>query len=223
MNNSRTVFLLAICWLASMPAAAQHFVGVSGGYATNSLSSSIPNDLRPVSQWGNYGIVYKFYGSAPLWPEGAVSRIGTGLQSGINFTTRGYQRDSTAIFRYRAVEIPFMTHFHASFWKIRVIGAAGLYASYLLDGTQTDLDPLATTPTVIAEGAYSFQSIDRRFDYGLRFGGALALMLHPIEIQFELNYAIGLGYMRDPVIPGQYTVYYRFSQMIFSLNAFIVL
>jgi hypothetical protein len=209
--------------MATGTASAQHFIGVSSGYSVNSLSSSIHEDLRSVNSWNNYGIVYKFYGSIPLWPEGFGSYVGTGLHGAVNFTTRGYQRDSTAIFRYRAIEVPFMTHLHVSFWKIRLVAAGGLYVSYLLNGTQAELDPHVPTPVVLSEGAYSFQPADRRFDYGLRLGGGLALMLHPIEIQFDVHYAVGLGYIRNPVIPGEYTVYNRFSQMIVSVNAFIVL
>jgi hypothetical protein len=217
------VLLAGLCWMTAASASAQHFVGLSSGYAVNTLSSSIYEDFRSVDSWNNYGIVYKFYSHIPLWPEGFGARIGTGLQSALNLTSRGYQRDSTAILRYTAIEVPFMTHLHLSFWRIRLIAAGGLYASYLLDGTQANLDPDAPTTIVISEGAYSFQPDDRRFDYGLRFGGGLALMLHPLEIQFEFNYAVGLGYVHKPVIPGKYTIYNRFSQMIFSVGAFIVL
>ncbi|MDR0729983.1 MAG: PorT family protein [Prevotellaceae bacterium] len=223
MNNRRTVFLFVLCSLAAVAASAQHFIGVSSGYGINTLSSSIHADMRPVRSWNNYGIVYKFYGSAPLWSEGLGAHVGTGLQSAVNLTTRGYQRDSTAIFRYRAIEIPFMTHLHVSVWKFRLVGAAGLYMSYLLDGTQAELDPYVPTTVVVSEGDYAFQPTDRRFDYGLRFGGAIALMLHPVEIQFDIHYAVGLGYTHDPVVPGQFTVYNRFSQIIFAVNAFIVL
>ncbi|MDR2362183.1 MAG: PorT family protein [Prevotellaceae bacterium] len=223
MNNAKTILLIGLCSLTATSTTAQHFIGLSSGYAVNTLSTSIHEDIRSIHSWNNYGIIYKFYSRTPLWPEGAGAHVGTGLQSAINLTTRGYQRDSTAILRYRAIEIPFMTHLHISIWKFRLIGAAGLYVSYLLDGTQAELNPYVPTTIIISEEKYTFQPTDRRFDYGLRFGGGLALILHPLEIQFDIHYAIGLGYTHSPVIPGQFTVYNRFSQMILAINALIAL
>jgi hypothetical protein len=53
----------------------------------------------------------------------------------------------------------------------------------------------------------------------LRFGAGLALLLRPLERQFDFNYSVGLGYLYDPDA-SQYTTYNRLSQMVFSTSIF---
>ncbi len=194
-----------------MQAAAQHFIGLSEGYSLNNMSSSIREDFRMVASWKNVGLLYKYYGGK--W---------VGIQAGVNYAEKGYQRDSTAIRRYQTVEIPFVTQFHYEFWKLRAVANAGLYGAYLLSAEDTYLQSDIPERVGTKEN-YTFQSTDYRIDYGLRLGAGLGVVLHPVEIQFEFNYALGLAYVRKPLISGETTIFNRFSQMIVSVGVLIAL
>ncbi len=189
--------------------APRHFIGASGGYSINNMSSSVYEDLRSTGNWVNYGVIYKYYN--PKW---------VGLQTGINYTERGYQRDSTSKRIYQTLELPFVSQFHVEVWKFRIMANAGLFVAYSLSAEDTYLYPPEEEGK---KEKYTFQSTDNRFDYGLRFGAGLGLMLYPVEVQFEFNYALGLGYVHEPLIPNQTTIYNRLSQMIFSVGVLIAL
>jgi hypothetical protein len=210
MKNSATkiLLLISLC-LAGSSLSAQHFIGASAGYSINTLSSSIYEDFRSMKSWKNYGLVYKYY--AGKW---------VGIQTGFNYTEKGFQGDSTYVRRYQVVEIPFVSQFHYEVWKLRAIANAGLYAAYSISAENTFFD-LAGGPN--RDESYTFQSTDRRFDYGLRLGAGVGVMLQPVEILLEFNYSIGFGYIHKPVNPPQITTYNRLSQMIFSLCFLIAL
>jgi len=218
-NNVKTKFLVILLFCCSAwsanHAVAQHFLGVSGGYSISSLQSSLYEDLRSTSSWVNYGVIYKYL--SPKW---------VGIQTGVNYTERGFQRDSTMKRMYQIVEVPFVSQFHYELWKLRAIANAGVFASYAWSANEARLYPpeKAGPPE-----NYTFQPTDNRFDYGLRFGAGLGVILRPVEIQFEFNYAIGLSNIHDPKkgsiydIPYDYTIYHRFSQMVFSIGVLIAL
>ena len=211
MKNKRLILLIACCCCLGSKAFAQHFVGVTGGYSINSMMSSLNEDLGNVSSWNNYGLMYKYYGGK--W---------VGIQTGINYLEKGYQRDSTSERRYQILEVPFVTQLHYEFWKLRAIANAGVYASYALSADNTTLYPNEPNKKPTTD-EYTFSSTDYRFDYGLRFGGGLALMLHPVEIQFEFNYSVGLNFTHKPVNPPNRTVYNQLTQMVFSVGVLIAL
>jgi hypothetical protein len=216
MNNRLKILLTAICCAAWSVLPAQHFIGVTGGYNINTLSSSISEDLGSLKGFNTYGLVYKYYGGN--W---------VGIQTGVNYSEKGYLRyiripepvpdnldkfrlEERSSRRFQVVEVPFVTQFHYELWLLRAMANVGLYGTYLLKDESVAIAPNAEVETM----KYN------NFDYGLRFGAGLALMLRPLEIQFEFNYSVGLGYLYDPhACP--YTTYNRLSQMVFSTSIFI--
>ena len=211
MKNKWIIIMFVCCFLFGNNAGAQHFVGATSGYSINTMSSSLNEELSSISSLKNFGLVYKYYGEK--W---------VGLQAGFNYTEKGYHRDSTSERLYQILEIPFVTQFHCEFWKLRVLANAGLYGSYTLSAENTTFYPTEPNKEPTTDD-YTFLSTDRRFDYGLRFGAGLAIMLQPIEIQFEFNYSVGLGYTHKPVNPPNKTVYNSLRQMIFSVGVLITL
>ncbi|MDR3350260.1 MAG: PorT family protein [Prevotellaceae bacterium] len=217
-SRKTTIIILCCCCLAGGKAAAQHFIGVTGGYGVNTISSTRHEELGNVSSLKNYGLTYKYYSGK--W---------VGIQVGINYSEKGYLRNIREYYdleypekgydlagvssrHFQLVEVPFVTQFHLELWKLRAMANAGLYGSYILRSQSVALRP----------GFLPDDFEYNHFDYGLHFGAGLALLLHPLEIQFDFNYSIGLGYLYDPHVQG-YTVYNRLSQMLLSATVFFVL
>jgi hypothetical protein len=216
-NNFLKIFLLIACGFVGSNLTAQHFIGVTGGYGLNTLSSSISGEsFGNVGSALNYGLVYKYYSGK--W---------VGIQAGINYTEKGYLNyerelvpDSDKINlidkssrRFQMIEVPFVTQFHYELWKLRAIANAGVYGAYLLSAESKAILPDAPLDN------YSFN----HFDYGLRFGGGIAILLPPIELQFEFNYSVGLGYVYDTYARSNFATYNRLSQMLFSASVFFAL
>lgn len=219
MMKSRKISILIICCcLAGSEAAAQHFLGATAGYGLNTMSSTRNEDLGNVNSFKNYGLTYKYYSGK--W---------VGIQFGINYAEKGYLRYTREYYdqqdlekgydlvdissrRFQLVEAPFVTQFHYELWRIRAIANAGVYGSYILRSQSVSLHP------EFSPDDFAFN----KFDYGLRFGAGLAFMLHPLEIQVDFAYSIGLGYIYDANIQG-YTIYNRLSQMLLSATVFFVL
>jgi hypothetical protein len=217
-NSILKIILIGCCGLVGSEAMAQHFIGATSGYGINSMSSTRNEELGSVSSLKNYGLVYKYYSGK--W---------VGIQVGVNYAEKGYMRnikeyysDDPAEDRYdlinissrhfQLVDVPFVTQFHYELWKFRAMANAGVYASYILRSQSLSLDARFEADD------YDFN----KFDYGLRFGGGLAFMLHPLEIQLEFAYSVGLGYIYDANVRG-YTVYNRLSQMLISATVFFTL
>ncbi|MDR2359290.1 MAG: PorT family protein [Prevotellaceae bacterium] len=218
MKSRKISILIICCCLAGSEATAQHFIGATGGYGLNTMSSTRNEDLGNVNSFKNYGLAYKYYSGK--W---------VGIQVGINYAEKGYLRYTRAYYdqqdlekgydlvdissrRFQLVEVPFVTQFHYELWRIRAIANAGVYGSYILRSQSVALHP-----------DFQPDNFDfNKFDYGLRFGAGLAFMLHPLEIQLDFAYSIGLGYIYDPNVQG-YTVYNRLSQMLLSATVFFVL
>ncbi|MDR3235296.1 MAG: PorT family protein [Prevotellaceae bacterium] len=179
---------------------AQHFVGVREGVSMSSVQFNPSRDDTSTFQTLNVGVVYKYY-----------SRKWVGFQSGLTYAEKGYKLGDTT-FRYSVLEFPFLTQFHMEIWKFRLIAHGGLYASYFLE---------LNKHYHIAEGKeeekkFDFDGRDNRFEYGMHFGGGLALMFDPFEIQFEANYQYGLSYLKKPTYESKSIMFTHFTQMIFS-------
>jgi hypothetical protein len=216
------LILLVVCCSGAGSLRAQHFIGVVGGYGINTMTSSMRgDDYGTVSSANNYGLVYKYYRGQ--W---------VGIQVGLHYAEKGYLRNrriyndpehpetfvlqGLSTRRFQMIEVPFMTQFHYELWKIRAVGNAGLYGACLLSAKSDFFYPDAP------ENEYERNEFNT-FDYGLRFGGGLGLMLHPLEIQFEFNYSVGLAYTYAPDSPlFNFTTYNRLSQMLVSVSVFFV-
>lgn len=212
------IVIIGCCGLVSNNATAQHFIGATGGYGINTMTSTRNEALSSVGSLKNFGLVYKYYSGK--W---------VGIQVGVNYAEKGYMRNVREYYdlqdlekgfdlidissrHFQLVDVPFVTQFHYELWKFRAVANAGVYASYILRSQSVALQPDVTPDN------FDFN----KFDYGLRFGGGLAFMLHPLEIQVEFAYSVGLGYIYDAQVQG-YTVYNRLSQMLISTTVFFTL
>jgi hypothetical protein len=199
---------LLLCGLYVLPAesAAQHFIGIREGVSTSRVSFNPMRRDSSTFQALNVGLVYKHY--IAKW---------TGLQLGVNYAEKGYTLEDTTR-RFRIVEFPFLSQFHYEIWRFRVLANAGVYASYQLSAEEfykeNDED---------VRRGYTFKGRDNRFEYGMHFGGGLAFMLHPIEIQFEAGYQYGLSYMLKPRYANERMMFTHFTQLIFSAAVFVKL
>jgi hypothetical protein len=217
-NRKIKILLIGCCCLAGGEAAAQHFIGVTSGYGINTISSTRNEDLGNINSFKNYGLVYKYYSGK--W---------VGIQVGVNYAEKGYLRNEREYYdlenleqgydlvdissrRFQLVDVPFVTQFHYELWILRAVANAGVYGSYILRSQSVALH----------SGRQADEYDFNKFDYGLRFGGGVALMLHPLEIQLDFAYSVGLGYLYAPNVQG-YTIYNRLSQMLISATVFFTL
>lgn len=191
--------LLCGAYFLPVESAAQHFIGVREGVSTSRVLFNPAQRDSSTFQALNVGLVYKWY--VTTW---------TGIQLGVNYAEKGYVLEDTTR-RYRTLEIPFLSQFHAELWRFRVLANVGLYMSYYLNAEESFKENGKEM-----QRAYVFTGRDNRFEYGMHFGGGLGVMLHPIEIQFEAGYQYGLSYLFKPRYGGERMMFTHFTQLIFS-------
>jgi hypothetical protein len=190
-----------LCGLYFLPAEsrAQHFIGIREGVSTSSVSFNPARRDSSTFQALNVGLVYKYY--ITTW---------TGVQLGVNYAEKGYVLEDTTR-RYRTLEIPFLSQFHAEVWRFRILANAGVYASYYLNATESFNENDREI-----KRAYLLDGRHNRFEYGMHFGGGLGFMLNPFEIQFEVGYQYGLSYLLKPRYEDERMMFTHFTQLIFS-------
>jgi hypothetical protein len=190
-----------LCSLYFLPveSSAQHFIGIREGVSTSSVSFNPARRDSSTFQALNVGLVYKYY--ITTW---------TGIQMGVNYAEKGYVLDDTTR-RYRTLEIPFLSQFHAEIWRIRILANVGIYASYYMNATES----FKENDEEIRR-AYALEGRHNRFEYGMHFGGGFGIMLNPFEIQFEVGYQYGLSYLLKPRYGEERMMFTHFTQLIFS-------
>ena len=162
----------------------------------------------------NVGVTYtrygKMFGYMPYF----------GFQVGLFYTQEGYKfkkNDETgytytiqgaekAIFD--VIELPFVSHMHVDFWKMKVMVDIGFFVGYRLkihrfpfNGEYKNDDYAATQ--------YSFLDTDRRWDYGIKGGLGFGFIFDPVEIHLKATYKHSLSSLYNPDYYSQY--YYRFA------------
>ncbi|MDR2449966.1 MAG: PorT family protein [Prevotellaceae bacterium] len=203
-NHIQAGLLLCCLYFTPMKGEAQHFIGVREGVSTSSVLFNPARRDSATFQALNVGLVYKYY--ITTW---------TGLQLGVNYAEKGYMLEDTTR-RYRVVEIPFLSQFHAELWRFRVLANAGVYAAYHLSAKE-----IFKENDKEIQRAYVFKGRDNRFEYGLHFGGGLGVMLHPFEVQFEVGYQYGLSYLLKPRYGEERMMFTHFTQLIISAAVLI--
>ena len=123
--------------------------------------------------------------------------------TGYTYTIQGADR---AIFD--VVELPFLSHMHVDFWKMKVIADIGFYVGYRLkihrfpyNGEYRNDDYAAVQD--------SFLETDRRWDYGIKGGLGFGFVFDPIEIHLKAAYKHALSSLYEPDHYSQY--YYRYA------------
>jgi hypothetical protein len=200
-----TAGLLVSClYLLPTGSAAQHFFGIREGVSTSRVLFNPMRHDSTTFQTLNVGLVYKHY----------IATI-TGIQLGVNYAEKGYVLDDTTR-RFRIIEVPFLSQFHVELWRFRILANVGVYASY-----QLSAEEFFKENEEEARRSYTFKGRDNRFEYGTHFGGGVAFMLHPVEIQFEAGYQYGLSYLLKPRYANERMMFTHFTQTIFSLAVFV--
>lgn len=171
------------------------------------VGMSIPNlqptrstkmTIDPVS----IGILYtkycKMFGYMPYFG------IQTGLfynQESLQFETQenGYSDHILGASRYdlKVIEAPVMAHFHYDFWRMKIMANVGFYAGYRLAVQRSNY----TSDNYFQKyGEYQnkFHEAEYRFDYGMRAGAGLGLMLDPVEIHLMVWYKWGWMELHQP-------------------------
>ncbi|MDR3180817.1 MAG: PorT family protein [Prevotellaceae bacterium] len=198
-NYIKTGLFLCCFYFLSTETKAQHFIGIKEGVSTSSVLFNPARRDSSTFQTLNVGLVYKWY--VTTW---------TGIQLGVNYAEKGYLLEDTTR-RYRTLEIPFLSQFHYEAWRIRILANVGVYMSYFLSAKESFKENEKEV-----QRAYVFKDRDNRFEYGMHFGGGLGIMLHPLEIQFEVGYQYGLSYLLKPRYGEERMMFTHFTQLIFS-------
>ena len=162
----------------------------------------------------NIGVTYtrygKMFGYMPFF----------GFQVGVFYGQEGYKfkkaNDSDYIYTIQGadkavmnvIEVPFVSHMHIDFWKMKVLAEIGMYVGYRLNirrypynGAYTNED-FAATQNIFLE-------TDRRWDYGIKGGLGFGFVFDPIEVHLKATYKHAFSSLYEPDHHSQY--YYRYA------------
>lgn len=172
----------------------------------------------------NVGITYtrygKMFGYMPYF----------GFQVGLFYTQEGYkfkkneetgytytiQGAEKAIFD--VIEIPFVSHMHVDFWKMKVMADIGFFVGYRLKIHRFPFDGEYKNDNYAAM-QHAFLETDRRWDYGIKGGLGFGFIFDPIEIHLKATYKHSLSSLYEPDHYSKY--YYRYaypSNIVISLG-----
>lgn len=124
-------------------------------------------------------------------------------ESGYTYTIQGADR---AIFD--VVELPFLSHMHIDFWKMKVMADIGFYVGYRLKIHRFPYNGEYYNDSYAAVQD-SFIETDRRWDYGIKAGLGFGFIFDPIEIHLKAAYKHAFSSLYDPDHYSKY--YYRFA------------
>ena len=161
----------------------------------------------------NVGITYTRYGKMFGYMPYFGFQIGLFYgQEGYKFkkSANGYSQTllgcDKAIFD--VVELPFVSHMHIDFWKMKILAEIGFFAGYRLKIHRFPVNGKYTNETY-ASYQYQFQDTDRRWDYGIKGGLGFGLVFDPIEIHLKATYKHSLSSLYEPDKDSKY--YYKFA------------
>ncbi|MBQ4279074.1 MAG: PorT family protein [Rikenellaceae bacterium] len=196
----RKLFLLgsmvALALLAALPAAAQHYIGVRGGYGGG--SARFEPKRETFLTWGMYsgGLSWKYY--SPEKYVGAVEVDLEMLQQGYAYDLR---KDGDSSYRrsINSVTLPviWQPHFYLFRRSMRVFLNLGVTFSYNFNSRY---EYVSKMNGVYEEGKYDMELIrDNRWGYGLVGGFGLSVLIGRVEAAFEGRYYFGYAdILRNP-------------------------
>ena len=184
-------------------------IGVQYGIALNQMRFNPTKKQGMLMTPLNLGVVYtrygKMFGYMPYF----------GFQAGLFYGQDGYvfkkdketgeyteTVDGAIKATYSYLEVPLLAHLHVDVWKLKLIVNVGLYGAYRMD---IEREGERVDPNYVNK----FYDYDRRFDYGIKAGAGIGLVLDPIEFHITASYRASLGTIYDPDYNSQY--YYRFA------------
>lgn len=124
-------------------------------------------------------------------------------ETGYTYTIQGADK---AIFD--VVELPFLSHMHIDFWKMKVIADIGFYVGYRLKIHRFPFNGEYRNEGYAAMQD-SFLETDRRWDYGIKAGLGFGFVFDPIEIHLKAAYKHAFSSLYEPDHYSKY--YYRFA------------
>ena len=193
-------------------------IGIQGGVALSQTSFQPTMNQESFLSPINFGIMYtrygKLFGYMPYF----------GFQAGIFYTQEGYsfkENEEThytpTLFgatqaRMRTIEFPFMAHLHVDFWKMKLMANLGIYGGYRLNIERIG-------DGVSDEYRNDFNEYEYRWDYGIKAGGGLGLMLDPLEIHIMCWYKYSWSNLYAPDYRSKYYYYWAYpTNLIFSVG-----
>lgn len=194
---------------AATDVAAQHYLGVRGGFGGGTGSRFYPKYTEQTTLWGLYnaGVSWKYFTSQKY--------VG-GTQADLLFMQQGYKEfsplyslgrypgsytpdgelipgDSTGYYsrRVNSVVVPLMWQPHIYMFQrnLRVFLNLGVTFSYNISSTY---ELGSQENGIFDKGDYNFQlTRDNRWGYGLVGGGGLGYSFGRVEVLAEVRYYIG--------------------------------
>ena len=162
----------------------------------------------------NFGITYtrygKMFGYMPFF----------GFQVGIFYGQEGYKfkKNNDSGYTYTiqgadkavfdVIEIPFVSHMHIDFWKMKVMAEIGFFGGYRLKVHRFPFEGEYKNDKY-AEVQNKFLETDRRLDYGIKGGLGFGFIFDPIEIHLKATYKHSLSSLYEPDHYSKY--YYRYA------------
>lgn len=206
MGRRLTYMILAIAaaLLLSLPAAAQHYVGVKGGYGA--ASGRFYPKYETSMTWGKYtgGVMWKYY---------SAQQVVGGVSAELEFQQRGYRlyeglvSDTTSyIAKTRTVSsitlpLIWQPHLYLANRHIRVFLNAGVTFSYNLgindkmtvfNYNYNESTGQATTSTTTTDYTM-IRARDNRWNYGLCGGLGFGVLFGRWEVFAEARYYYGMS------------------------------
>ncbi len=162
----------------------------------------------------NFGVTYtrygKMFGYMPYF----------GFQVGIFYGQEGYKfkksNDSGYTYTIQGadkaimdvIEIPFVSHMHIDFWKMKVMAEIGFFGGYRLKIHRFPFEGEYKNENYAAM-QNQFLETDRRIDYGIKGGLGFGFIFDPIEIHLKATYKHSLSSLYEPDHYSKY--YYRYA------------
>lgn len=190
---------------------------------------SIPN-LQPTRNTKmtiepvNIGIMYTRYGKLfGYMPYFGIQMGAFYNQENLQFETleNGYTDHilGASKYDYKVIEVPVMAHLHYDFWKMKIMVNVGVFGGYRLAIARSNY---TSEKNFEQYGEYQnkFHKVENRFDYGLRAGAGLGLMLDPIELHFMVWYKLSWMNLHQPNMDRFYneSKYYYYWSYPSSIN-----
>lgn len=182
-------------------------LGVQYGASMNRVSFNPTKEQSALMTFNNFGILFtkyeKLFRYMPYF----------GYQIGLFYGHDGYKFEpndegicssvdgaTKAIYEY--IEVPAMAHLHIDAGQyFKMMANIGIYGSYKLS--------VKRYGDVPEEYVNKFYPYDKRFEYGIRGGGGIALMFSPIELHIGVSIKYAFSSLYEPDYASQY--YYRYA------------
>ena len=186
--TTRALLTAVLIIAATLPAAAQHYVGIRGGYGGGGCRFFPKRETRTLMGMYTAGVAWKYYSK-----ERAVGGIGAELE----FLQRGFeysqlaQSDTSYLRRINSVSLPLIWQPHVYFMNrhMRVFLDLALTFSYNINSTYADR---SRKNGIFSQGDYPMLLYrDNRWGYGLMGGFGVGILFGRFEVAAEARYYFG--------------------------------